>query len=281
MLKFKHFISKITLALMVAITATMMVSPITAEAAWNKDTTGWWYSNDDGSYAKDGWHCINNTWYYFNKSGYMVTGWVKDNGNWYYMNENGAMQTGWVNDHGVWYYMNGSGVMQTGWVNVNGTWYYFGDKNDGVMKVGWQQVNGKWYYMNENGAMQTGWVSIGNKQYELTASGIWTGKTWVIDQEAWDEEAWVVDTPAWDERVTIDSEYYCIRCGATLSTKLVPIVSDPSRAGQMTEVLTGEAGLHLETCNSRYALREIDGWLHHDEVGHYETIHHEAVGHYE
>lgn len=42
------------------------------KVGWNKDTIGWWYVHDDGSYNTSAWEYINGNWYYFDDTGYMV-----------------------------------------------------------------------------------------------------------------------------------------------------------------------------------------------------------------
>ena len=99
----------------------------TAKNEWKKNSTGWWYSYADGSYAI-GWALIDNTWYYFNSSGYMQTGWQLIGGTWYYMNSSGAMQTGWQRIGNTWYYFYESGAMATniyiscGYIDSSGAW---------------------------------------------------------------------------------------------------------------------------------------------------------------
>lgn len=51
---------------------------------WIKDSTGWWYKHQDGSYTTNNWEQINDHWYYFNAKGYAVTGWQLINNRWYY-----------------------------------------------------------------------------------------------------------------------------------------------------------------------------------------------------
>ncbi len=51
---------------------------------WQKDNTGWWYRNADGSYPTNNWLQVNGKWYYFDSVGYMVTGWIEWNGKYYY-----------------------------------------------------------------------------------------------------------------------------------------------------------------------------------------------------
>ena len=185
--------------------------------SWKKDSTGWWYSYSNGSYAKNeivtidglqygfntsgymitGWASFDGSWYYFNSSGAMVTGWKQISGKWYYMNEEGIMQTGWFDDGTntfylnsdgsmvtgwkqigkTWYYFNSSGAMQTGWIRLSGTWYYLNE--DGEMVVGKQTIEGDEYYFTSSGAMVTGWQSINGKWYYYNASGIKQASKWI------------------------------------------------------------------------------------------------------
>lgn len=141
----------------------------TYEEKWIKNSTGWWYQNEDGSYLASQWQKINGVWYYFLPSGYMATGWQFVNGNWYYLQSSGAMVTGWQLINGSWYYMNASGTMTTGWQSIRNSWYYM--NASGVMQADWQFINGSWYYMNNSGAMQTGWQRIHGVWYHMDSSG--------------------------------------------------------------------------------------------------------------
>lgn len=63
-------------------------------AAWQQDSNGWSYQNDDGSYAKDEWKQIDNSWYYFDQNGYRLTGLQKLGFNHFYFEPTtGAMVT--------------------------------------------------------------------------------------------------------------------------------------------------------------------------------------------
>ncbi len=94
-------------------TSTEDLSVRVVSGKWIKDSKGWWYRHNDGSYTTNDWEYIAGEWYYFNKQGYMQTGWISVGGKWYYLNSSGAMQTGWVSVGGKWYYLNSSGAMQT------------------------------------------------------------------------------------------------------------------------------------------------------------------------
>lgn len=188
------------LALLLALIITLIpVKSFAAEGGWHKDSDGWWFRNDDGSYPSGQWSLINDRWYFFNDYGYMCrgwlkyrdtwyylgyqfdsdtgamrTGWVKDSGAWYYMDSSGAMETGWIKDGNRWYYLLGSGEMATYWYHIGSNWYYFG--SDGAMKRGWQYIGDAWYYLGwegdpDTGAMRTGWINYRDEWYYLQVNG--------------------------------------------------------------------------------------------------------------
>lgn len=73
---------------------------------WKKDTTGWWYQYDDGSYAQNEVVKIDNTLYAFNEKGYVVNGWFKDAEGAYYYSTSNGLKTGWCLIDSKWYYMD-------------------------------------------------------------------------------------------------------------------------------------------------------------------------------
>lgn len=57
------------------ILATMMASSMSMTAlagSWEQDVMGWWYLEDDGSFASDGWKEIDGKQYYFDSQGHML-----------------------------------------------------------------------------------------------------------------------------------------------------------------------------------------------------------------
>lgn len=48
----------------------------------------WWYDNQDGTYAKNGWTQIDGSWYYFDESGWMLSNTTTPDG--YFVAVNGA-----------------------------------------------------------------------------------------------------------------------------------------------------------------------------------------------
>jgi len=89
---------------------------------WIQDSTGWWYSFNNGTYAKSGWYALKwenkIDWYYFNGAGYLISGWFEDKGLKYYLHD--------LHD-GTF------GRMYTGWNKIGGQWYYFNDTTEGVL----------------------------------------------------------------------------------------------------------------------------------------------------
>ena len=117
-----------------------------ALAGWQKDGNKWWYSYENGGYAKNTWIQDGNGWYYFGGDGYMVTGW-RNLGSWYHFNSSGKMDTGWLNDGGTWYYLDQSGAMVTGWRQIDGTWYHFDASGKMITNTYIDQK----YYVDSNG----------------------------------------------------------------------------------------------------------------------------------
>ena len=186
----KKFVSAL-MGLLLTATAVTAIPAVTAEAAaWQKNSVGWWWQKDDGSYPANSWQKINGKWYAFDANGYMRHGWFLDGSTWYYLGgaDDGSMKTGWQLVNGTWYYMNGSGAMLTGWQFINGNWYYM--NGSGAMLTGWQFINGNWYYMNGSGAMLTGWQQVNGTWYYMYADGRMAANTWIGNYYVNSSGAW-------------------------------------------------------------------------------------------
>ncbi len=123
----------------------MNASKLGAEAAsegWIKSSSGWWYSFDDGSYAKseyiDGYWLDSSGWYissYYGSWKSNDKGWWYQDANWYPVNQ-------WLKIDKKWYHFNASGYMDTGkWIGKS----YVGE--DGIWIEG---------YTNEDGSVGAG-----------------------------------------------------------------------------------------------------------------------------
>lgn len=77
--------------------ATKPGTTTTVKEGWRKNSTGWWYVYEDGSYPASKWAQIGGKWYWFNSEGYMAANqWVTSSGGTYYVGSDGAMVTGRV-----------------------------------------------------------------------------------------------------------------------------------------------------------------------------------------
>ena len=137
---------------------------------WVKDSIGWWYRYEDGTYPASQAAEIGGATYRFDARGYMVTGWVLDGGRWFYHEASGAQASGWANVDGAWYYLQPpTGMMVTGWVQVGGAWYYL--TASGSMATGWLNDGGSWYYLDASGAMVTGTRQVDGVTYTFGPDG--------------------------------------------------------------------------------------------------------------
>lgn len=178
-----------------AVLALMIVLlPVISQAGtWKKNSTGWWWQEDNGSWPANQWKYIQGTWYAFDGNGYMRTGWYWDGRSWYYLTGSGAMAEGWKQIGGVWYYLQpGSGAMAEGWKQIGGTWYYLQPGN-GAMLTGWVKDGTTWYYMNSSGAMLTGWQLINGSWYYLYENGKMAEDTWIGSCYVNPSGAWIPD----------------------------------------------------------------------------------------
>ena len=173
--------------------------PTPGKTGWQKDATGWWYKNADGSYPYSTWKAIDGAWYYFNASGYRVTGWQVIGGRWYYLDENtgvmahdewiggfyvtgsGAMANGWAKLEEGWYYFGTNGIAKTGWVQVGNNWYY-GQPDSEIpgllVENAFRDINGATYYFKAGGYMAIGWQVIDGADYFFTGNGAMAKNQW-------------------------------------------------------------------------------------------------------
>jgi len=107
------------------------------KAAWQHNSTGWWYKLPDGTYLKNTWAVIDGKWYYFKSNGYAAANeWVKG------------------------YY----------WINANMTWTY-------KPKGSWHKTASGWWFGDSSGwyAKNATYV-IDGKSYTFNAYGYWKQK---------------------------------------------------------------------------------------------------------
>ncbi len=122
---------------------------------WKKDSTGWWYQYEDGSYPKDTWKQINGSYFRFNSNGYILENtWYKNaDGYWYWLKKGGFMAKGWQFINDKWYFFHEDGSMHEGWLEYYDKWYYCEVSNGNMISRECRNIGGNWYYFNEDGDM--------------------------------------------------------------------------------------------------------------------------------
>ena len=63
---------KQVMALVLTAMMTSSMSMTALAGSWEQDVMGWWYLEDDGSFARDGWKEIDGKQYYFDSQGHML-----------------------------------------------------------------------------------------------------------------------------------------------------------------------------------------------------------------
>ena len=128
--------------------------------AWIYDDnySSWFYLQQDGTYAENGWLTIDGKDYHFKSGGYLSTErWIDR----FYVAKSGAkLKSEWLFDK-----------------NYN-SWFYL--KADGnYAEKGWQTIKGKDYHFKSGGYLSTEtWI---DRSY-VTSSGAKAGKGWLFDK---------------------------------------------------------------------------------------------------
>ena len=128
--------------------------------AWIYDDnySSWFYLQQDGTYAENGWQTIDGKDYHFKFGGYLSTErWIDR----FYVAKSGAkLKSEWLFDK-----------------NYN-SWFYL--KADGTYaEKGWQTIKGKDYHFKSGGYLSTEtWI---DRSY-VTSSGAKAGKGWLFDK---------------------------------------------------------------------------------------------------
>ena len=198
----KKFRSIIAASLILMMFLVLIVSDHSeaVTGTWKKNSTGWWYSYSDGTYAKSTWMQDRGKWYYFKSNGYMATNWLKVNGKWYYFGSSGAMATGWKQISGKWYFFN-NGAMTVGWKKSGTNWYYF--DSSGAMVTGTRTINGVSYNFGDDGIMKVSdkigtVIKFGKYEQDNNTSNGKEAIEWIVLDEKSDGSLLVISKYALD-----------------------------------------------------------------------------------
>lgn len=190
---------------------------ISLAGEWKQDNDkGWWYQNDDNTFAKDGWHWINGKCYYFTPEGYCLIGTktpdgydVDGSGAWMV---NGVVQVqqytpvkGWNYVYGVWKYYFGKQYITADWKTIDGQRYYF--DYDGNMVTGFQYINGDKYFFNDDGSLRTYSFTMDDIHYVVKSDGTITDE---MDEFDWFSGNYETHNSNWysDDSDDDDSDSY-------------------------------------------------------------------------
>lgn len=177
--------------------ALMLMQNVTAYAAWQRDSNGWKYTNEQGTLEKSNWKWIDGNkdgvaeCYYFGKDGYMVEsgktpgGYTVDqNGAW---TKNGAVQvknlaTGVISSKNNVNALKEAGPGFTSWQKSGNRWWF--DMGDGTYcKNCWAWIDGnhdgvaECYYFDKDGWLLTNTTTPDG--YTVNADGAWYDETGV------------------------------------------------------------------------------------------------------
>lgn len=104
------------------------------EGNWMKDSIGWCFQKEDGTYSQEEYEYINDHWYMFDDKGYMKTGLVinQETGklNYFYSDGSLAIDAGWIPiSRNEWIYVEGTSCIVD---NITPDGYFI--NSDGIWK---------------------------------------------------------------------------------------------------------------------------------------------------
>lgn len=160
--------------------------------SWQKNETGWWYRNDDGSWPASSWQWLDGNGdgtaecYYFGADGYMLEETTTPDR--YTVDKNGAWTVGGIvqtRPAGKDSVGNGakgneaeekvtkeSGAKENGtdgWRYEDGCWKFY--ENGRFLKNTWKLSGKNWYYLTGDGTMATGLIAVDGGRYYLNKDG--------------------------------------------------------------------------------------------------------------
>ena len=159
---------------------------------YDDNYSSWFYLQQDGTYAENGWLTIDGKDYHFKSGGYLSTErWIdrfyvaksgaklksewlfdKNYNSWFYINSDGNYANKeWLWDNGYYYLKSGGYMAASEWVWYKNNWFYL--KSNGKMaekELIYDSSNQSWYYLKSGGYMAKNETVDG---HTLDASGRW------------------------------------------------------------------------------------------------------------
>ena len=169
--------------------------------AWIYDDnySSWFYLQQDGTYAENGWQTIDGKDYHFKFGGYLSTErWI---GRFYVAKSGAKLKSEWLFDknYDAWFYLKSDGsYAEKGWQTIDGKDYHFKSggylsterwidrfyvaKSGAKLKSEWlfDKNYNSWFYLKADGTYaEKGWQTIKGKDYHFKLGGYLSTETWI------------------------------------------------------------------------------------------------------
>ena len=160
---------------------------------YDDNYSSWFYIQQDGTYAENGWQTIDGKDYHFKSGGYLSTErWIDR----FYVAKSGAkLKSEWLFDknYDAWFYLKADGS---------------------YAEKGWETIKGKDYHFKSGGYLSTEtWI---DRTY-VTSSGAKAGKGWLFDKNY---NSWFYinsDGNYADKEWIWDNGYYYLKSGGYMA----------------------------------------------------------------
>ena len=147
---------------------------------YDDNYSSWFYIQQDGTYAENGWQTIDGKDYHFKSGGYLSTErWIDR----FYVAKSGAkLKSGWLFDknYDSWFYLKADGsYAEKGWETIKGKDYHF--------KFGGYLSTERWidrFYVAKSGAkLKSEWLfdKNYNSWFYINSDGNYANKEWIWD----------------------------------------------------------------------------------------------------
>lgn len=174
--------------------------------AWIYDDnySSWFYLQQDGTYAENGWQTIDGKDYHFKFGGYLSTErWI---GRFYVAKSGAKLKSEWLFDknYDAWFYLKSDGsYAEKGWQTIDGKDYHFKSggylsterwidrfyvaKSGAKLKSEWlfDKNYNSWFYINSDGNYVNKEWLWDNGYYYLKSGGYMAASEWVWYKNNW------------------------------------------------------------------------------------------------
>ena len=166
---------------------------------YDDNYSSWFYIQQDGTYAENGWQTIDGKDYHFKFGGYLSTErWI---GRFYVAKSGAKLKSEWLFDknYDSWFYLKADGsYAEKGWETIKEKDYHFKSggylsterwidrfyvaKSGAKLKSEWlfDKNYNSWFYLKADGTYaEKGWQIIKGKDYHFKSGGYLSTETWI------------------------------------------------------------------------------------------------------